>query len=270
MENMTRLASGRLGRRSFLLAAAGLAAAQPSGAAIVPRRKIALFNGRDLTGFYTWLRSSRYEDPRGVFGVRDGLLRISGEDWGGLITKDSYRDYHLTLEWKWGGRTFPPRLENARDSGILLHCTGPDGAAGGVWMESIECQIIEGGCGDFILVGGLGRPSLTVECRTGPDGQHYWQKGGAPVTKDSGRFNWFGRDPEWKDVLGFRGRQDVERPTGEWNLSEVICRGASITNRVNGVTVNHGEKASLSAGKILLQSEGAEILIRRFELEPAG
>jgi hypothetical protein len=255
-------------RRAFLLAAGAI-----TGAAqipISPRERVPLFNGRDLTGFYTWLRSSRYEDPRRVFSVRDGLLRITGEDWGGLTTKDSYRDYHLTLEWKWGGRTYEPRLNNARDSGILLHCTGADGARGGIWMESIECQIIEGGCGDFILVDGLNRPSLTVECRTGPDGQHYWHKGGTPVTKDRGRFNWYGRDHDWKDVLGFRGRQDVEKPAGEWNLSETICAGDSITNLVNGVVVNRGAKASHAQGKIMIQSEGAEILIRRFELVPVA
>src|SRR5581483_9157195 len=100
----------------------------------------------------------------------------------------------------------------ARDSGILLHCVGPDGAAGGQWMESQECQIIEGGCGDFIMVGGRGKPKLTVETRTGPDGQPYYEKGGTAQTRDSGRFNWWGRDPNWKDTLGFRGARDVEKP----------------------------------------------------------
>ena len=57
--------------------------------------------------------------------------------------------------------------ENARDSGILLHCVGPDGAAGGNWMESQECQIIEGGCGDLLMVGGRERPRLTCEIRIG-------------------------------------------------------------------------------------------------------
>ncbi|MBI4875892.1 MAG: DUF1080 domain-containing protein [Acidobacteria bacterium] len=262
--------SGRINRRAFLCAAAGAWAVAAHGQQkpTTPTREIALFNGRDLTGLYTWLRTTRYEDPKKVFSVRDGLLRISGEDWGGIATREAYRDYHLTLEWKWGPLVFEPRLKNARDSGILLHCVGADGARGGTWMESIECQIIEGGCGDFILVEGANRPSMTVECRVGPDGQHYWQKGGAPVAKDRGRFNWYGRDVEWKDVLGFRGRAEVEKPAGEWNVSEAICDGSSVTNLVNGVVVNHGASASHTQGKIMLQSEGAEILIRRFELAP--
>lgn len=61
-----------------------------------------LFNGRNLGGFYTYLEHSKYEDPKRVFTIQGGLLRISGEEWGGVVTKDSYRDYHLVVEWKWG------------------------------------------------------------------------------------------------------------------------------------------------------------------------
>ena len=158
--------------------------------------------------------------------------------------------------------------QDARDSGILLHCVGPDGAAGGNWMESQECQIIEGGCGDFIMVNGREKPSLTCETRVGPDRQLYFEKGGKAVTRNSGRFNWWGRDPAWKDVLGFRGSRDVEKPAGEWNRMEVICDGDSITNIVNGYVVNVGTKSSLTKGKIMFQSEGAEIFFRKIEVRP--
>jgi hypothetical protein len=246
-------------RRTFLLT---------SIVAVTPARAIRLFDGKSLAGWYTWLRESRYEDPRRVFSVENGVLRISGEDWGGIATKESYRDYRLAVEWRWGGATHGNRKDKARNSGILIHAYGDDGAASGVWLESIECQLIEGGCGDFILVAGKTKPSLTVECRTGAGGQLYWEKGGAPVARDAGRFNWYGRDPEWKDELGFRGRNDVEKPLGEWNLSEVVCDGDRITNLVNGVVVNEGRAARPSEGKIQIQSEGAEVLIRRVELLP--
>ncbi len=196
------------------------------------------------------------------------MIRISGEEFGGLTTKDEFHDYHLVAEWKWGERTFGSRKQAARDSGILLHCVGPDGAAGGNWMESQECQIIEGGCGDFIMVNGREKPSLTCETRVGPDGQLYFEKGGKAVTRDSGRYNWWGRDPSWKDVLGFRGSRDVEKPAGEWNRMEVICDGDSITNIVNGYVVNIGTKSSLTKGKIIFQSEGAEIFFRKIEVRP--
>lgn len=257
-----------LSRRAFLYGWACAPALAARSAPIAPSTTITLFNGRDLEGWYTWLRTTGRDDPKGVFAVRDGLLRVSGEDWGVLSTRAAYRDYRLIVEWKWGGATFGARSDKARDSGILVHATGEDGARGNVWPESIEHQIIEGGCGDFILVAGAGRPTLTAECRVGPDGQYYWSKGSPAVTRDRGRINWWGRDPAWEDRLGFRGRRDVERPTGEWNRSESICAGDSITNVVNGVVVNHGTRSSHTSGRIAIQSEGAELLIRRIELVP--
>ncbi|HEU5115071.1 MAG TPA: DUF1080 domain-containing protein, partial [Isosphaeraceae bacterium] len=167
-----------------------------------------------------------------------------------------------------GGKTWPPRTERSRDSGILVHGVGPDGAAGGLWLESIECQIIEGGCGDFILVAGQGRPELTCTVRKGANNQWYFDPSGETVTRNSGRYNWWGRDPEWKDVLGYRGPRDVEKPSGEWNRIEVICDGDSITNLVNGVLVNKGTGSNRTKGKIQFQSEGAEIFFRKIEIRP--
>jgi neutral ceramidase len=236
--------------------------------AVTPTQEISLFNGHDLDGWYTWLKENKYEDPKKVFSVRDGMIRISGEEWGGIATRKSYRDYHLVVEWKWGGPTYGERTGKARDSGILVHARGEDGAYSRTWLESIESQVIEGGTGDFIMVGGRRQPSLTVQVREGANGEVYWQEGGKPVTRDKGRFNWYGRDPEWKDQMGFRGRQDVESPTGEWNRSEVICEGDSIKTMLNGKVVNYGTNSSHTFGKIQLQSEGAEILIRRVELLP--
>ena len=247
-----------------------LVLAQTEPKVVRPTKKVALFNGKNLDGWYVWLRENKLQDPNKVFSVQNGALRISGEEWGGVATRDAYRDYHLVVEWKWGGATHGTRKNAARDSGILVHGVGEDGAYSGIWLESVESQIIEGGTGDFILVGGKGQPSLTVETREGPNNQLYWEKGGKPVTRDRGRFNWFGRDPQWKDVLGFRGPQDVEKPVGEWNRQEVICDGDSITNIVNGVIVNHGTKSSHTVGKIQLQSEGAEILIRKVEIRPVN
>jgi hypothetical protein len=226
------------------------------------------FNGTDLTGFYTYLHDHKYQDPANVFTVRDGMIHISGEEFGGLTTREEFHDYHLVAEWKWGARTWAPRKQNARDSGILLHCVGPDGAAGGNWMQSQECQIIEGGCGDLIMVSGKAKPSLTCEARSTAGGQLVYEKGRPQVSRNSGRFNWWGRDPDWKDTLGFRGKRDVEKPAGEWNRMEVICDGDTITNIVNGYVVNAGTKSSLTGGKIIFQSEGAEIIFRKIEIRP--
>ena len=114
----------------------------------------------------------------------------------------------------------------------------------------------------------LDRIASARETRVGPDRQLYFEKGGKAVTRDSGRFNWWGRDPSWKDVLGYRGARDVEKPAGEWNHMDVVCDGDSITTILNGYLVNIGTKSSLTRGKILFQSEGAEILFRKIEVRP--
>jgi hypothetical protein len=240
----------------------------PRRQAVAPAQTITLFNGRNLDNWYTFLRDDKYADPKGVFTVQDGVLRISGEEWGGVATRQMYRDYHLIVEWKWGGPAHGDRGAKARDSGILVHGVGEDGAASGVWLESIESQIIEGGAGDLLMVAGKRLPWLTARVRPGKGTELYWDETAKPVARDRGRFNWYGRDPEWKDVLGFRGRQDVEAPTGEWNRQEVICDGDTIRNIVNGKLVNFATDSSHSFGKIQLQSEGAEIWIRRVEIRP--
>jgi hypothetical protein len=260
----------------FALLLLTLAVSATAQDAIQPKSKIRLFNGRDLDGWYTWLKDHGYNDPNKVYSVTGGMIRISGQDWGGIATRQSYRDYHLTVEWKWGGKTWAPREDRARDSGILVHAVGEDGAYNKTWLESVESQIIEGGSGDFILVGGKNKPRLTADTRRGDPSidqdknQLYWQKGGTPVTRDSGRFNWWGRDPHWKDKIDFRGARDVEKPVGKWNRQEVICDGGTITNILNGVVVNHGYDSSHTSGKIQIQSEGAEILIRKVDLLPVG
>jgi hypothetical protein len=270
----------------LVLAVGVLAFARPDAAPAADKDDgtIHLFNGKDLTGFYTYLGApekgakpyGKNNDPKKVFTVQDGAIRVSGEVFGCFVTEKEYDNYHLIVEYKWGEKTWAPREKAARDSGVLLHCVGDDGAASGYWLESIECQMIEGGTGDFILVKGKNQPTLTssVEMRpTGAPGgkihdEPYYKQGGTPKEFKSGRVNWSGRDPEWRDVKGFRGKNDVEKPVGEWNRLEVICDGDKITNMLNGTVVNVATKCSVTKGKILFQSEGAEVFFRRIDLTP--
>ena len=241
-----------------------LATSDSSTAAESVVEPIKLFNGKDLTNFYTFLKDTgKNNDPEKVFTVQDGVIRVSGKIFGYFITEKEYENYHLVTEFKWGEETWKPRKGNARDSGILLHCVGEDR----VWPESIECQMIEGGTGDFILVKGKTQPTITARVvQRGK--QYYFSPDGSPRTFKGGRINWYGRDPEWKDVVGFRGKQDVEKPVGEWNRLECICAGGNMTYLLNGKLVNAGTDASHTKGKILFQSEGAEVFFRRIELLP--
>jgi hypothetical protein len=256
-----------------LLLAAPLLADEP----VRPTGVIKLFDGKTLGDCYTYLQDTKYEDPRRVFRVADGLLHVTGEGMGSLITNKEYRDYHLVLEFKWGEKVYPPRTEKTKDSGLLIHSRGADGGYNGIWMPSIEVQIIEGGMGDYILVTGKdkdGEPvpiSLTCETARDRDNEVIWQKGGKRETfdlKNRKRINWFGRDPDWADKLGFRGKDDIDRAQTEWTRFDVICDGGHVQNYVNGTLVNEAFDVTPNSGRIQLQAELAEVYFRRWELYP--
>jgi hypothetical protein len=262
---------------------AGVAARQAPAAAIAPTATIKLFDGRSLANFETWLVDHHEADPERVFGVVDQVdgapaIRISGQVWGGLLTKQSYRDYRLVAEFRWGGATWGDRKARARDSGVLLHAQGRLGNTksdfNGPWLRSIEFQIIEGGVGDILPVSGYGdngeqiKPALTAHARKDRDGENVYDAKGAPQVFSSGRINWWGRSEDWADRLGFRGAQDVESPGLEWTRIEAVVEKDTLKYFVNGKLVNEATNTSVADGKIMIQSEGAEIYFRRIDLEP--
>ena len=85
----------------------------------------------------------------------------------------------------------------------------------------------------------------------------------------------FGKDPEWQNVKGSHSPNDATLPHDQWNTMEVIADGDTLTCRINGREVNKatnlrigsvGKEASLTRGRIGIQSEGGEIFFRRLEL----
>src|SRR5436305_7701871 len=75
---------------------------------------VSLFNGKDLTGWDSLLGPAekgtpplgKNHDVKNVFSVveLDGkpAIRVSGQVWGGLTTRDEFENYHLRVEFKWG------------------------------------------------------------------------------------------------------------------------------------------------------------------------
>lgn len=268
------------------------AAARPTGSdpkPIVPDKKISLFNGKDLTNFYTHLVDHKYNDPNRVFTVVEQIdgapaIRVSGENWGGFITKEAYADYHLVVEYRWGDLSWGNRLDRALDGGILVHARGPDGNSradfNGPWMSSIEYQLIEGATGDFIRVRGhdwdgkpVASPNIIGTVRILRNGQSNWDPNGVVKVFDEnsrGRLCVSYKDPDWSGELGYRGFNDVEKPVGQWNKAEIICKGDTLIFMLNGQVVNKGTKCNFTSGKILFQSEGAEHFFRRIDLYPVN
>ena len=212
------------------------------------RNVIHLLQGNDRTPFYSFLKDLGVnKDPDNVFTLTNGVLHITGQYYGYLATKDTnFANYKLVAEFKWGEKTWPPRETNACDSGILIHCGGKDQ----VWPKSIEAQIIEGGTGDILVVSGA---YLTVD--------------GVTKGPQIARFDRPGRNP-WRDEKGFRGPHEIEKPRGEWIRWKYCAMEIKSLITVNGNKTLEGVRASPQSGKILIQSEGAEIFFRRLDVYP--
>ncbi len=248
---------------------------------------IDLFNGTDLSGWYTWQKApepssvveglpkdpdgnylepiGKNKDPLGVFTVvmEDELpaIRISGETYGILVTENTFENYHLRLEFKWGDERYPPRENELMDSGILYHSMGPEGAWGGVWMKSLECQVMEQACGDFICVDTT--YADIPAGRSSSDERYRYRKGS--------EMNTFGPEQGY-----CQKNQDYEKTAGEWNVMEIYTFGNESVHLVNGKLNMHaynlrylenGKEVPLSNGKIQLQSEGAEIFYRNIQIK---
>lgn len=239
---------------------------------VAPTSPAALFDGKDLSGLEVWLEHTRCDDPKKVFRVTDGMLHITGDDAGYAATAKAYRDYRVVVEYKWGKKTDGGKF--VRNSGLLLNAVGPHGGANGRWMSCIECQLAQGCVGDLIVIRGKDAArktipvSITSDVVLGPDKRPRWKEGGTKTVFTNRQLWWNKHDPDFKEYLDTRGKNDVESPLGEWTRVECVCDKDTITVIVNGATVNKAYDVFPAAGRVLLQCEGFELFVRKFEIQP--
>ena len=122
------------------------------------------------------------------------------------------------------------RFLKAGNTGVLVDMQLPDR----VWPRSVECQGMHDHQGDFWLWGGVaGNEPFNL------------QKNGIKMLQPS-----------------------AENSVGEWSTYQTVCRSNSVEIIVNGKAMNKLTGGNVSEGFIGLQSEGAEIEVRRVYLEP--
>jgi hypothetical protein len=239
----------------LILSAIGSSASCAQQASTIPphSKLKPLFNGKNFKGFDTLLEKHGINnDPDSVFQVEDGVLHISGQEFGGLVTKKEFENYYLRAEFKWGEKMFSPRLGKSRDSGIQYNLTGPVK----VWARTMEFQINEGGTGDMWVINGTG---ATV------DG-HVYQSTAQPGPGEYVRIPHIGRGPLVNET-GYRDPvDDLEKPHGEWNVLELVNQHDRILYFVNGKLALSATNPSITHGKILFQCEGAEVYFRDMEI----
>jgi hypothetical protein len=201
-----------------------------------------------------------HSDPNGVFTVKDGQIRVSGEEWGAITTLEEFERFHLRFEMKWGEKKWPPRESALRDSGILYFAVGPHGVENDHWMRSHEFQIQEGDSGDYHSLDGV-----MIDVNSGDANEGDWK--------------FYRYDPELplrKNVSARVVKLGLyENPNGEWDTMEVIADADTLIHIVNGHEVFRGYNSRqvdgknisvLSKGKIQIQSEGAEVFYRNIQI----
>ena len=247
-----------------------------------------LWNGKDLTGWDMFMTNpdaswdvlglkrdaagkylepiGKNNDPLHVFNIEtiDGrpAIHITGQGFGTITTKESFGNFHLRLQVKWGEKKWGSKLKSPRDAGLLYFCHGELGFEHKTWPRSIEFQIKEHDMGDLYALA----TQVTVNARH--DGRLWlYDPKGEPTLF------------EQKTPIGNRCGKlgDPEKPNGEWNTLDLICLDGDSIHIVNGTVVmrlhnaqrlNGGAPAPLTSGQISLQTEGAEVFYRDIALRP--
>jgi hypothetical protein len=204
--------------------------------------------------------------PATIFAVENGEIHAYPSQPAGsaqpnayLLSDADYKDYVLSLEYKWGEKKFPPRLDHVRDAGLLYNVHREIPAN---WPACFEAQIQEGDTGDSWAVSS--QVSSFVDPKTGLYALP--ENGGVPVT--------VGKNGDFQ-----RTRHSRVNEYPGWNTVEIIVRGDRATHIVNGVTnMRVGDLKGWDAasnnwvkvdhGRVALQAESAEVFYRNIRMRP--
>jgi len=225
----------------------------------------ALFNGKDLDGWVLDVPSRdkisestdiqikdgvmTFDTRNGTwwtatppsFIVRDGLLVSLGKPGGHLVSKETYSNYKLVVEYRFS--------KEPGNCGVLVHASTPRRLYD-MFPQSIEVQMQHENAGDFWCIG----ENIEV-----PDMEKR-----RPRKEPSQSFG--GNATDARRIINLT--DGAEKPLGEWNTMVIECIGDEVKVHVNGTMVNHGSKSTASSGKIALQAEGSEVEFRKVELTP--
>lgn len=211
------------------------------------------------------------KDPKKVFSVieenGEEIIKITGEIYAGLVTKKDYENYHLKWQFKWGEKKWEPRIDKKRNSGVLYHSVGDYTDFWKVWMTSLECEVQETDCGDFITIG---HGNVTAKCNStkAENGKYYFDPKG--VLNEYAWAEGYETGRCWKPG-------DPEKPIGEWNTMELICFGDTSIHILNNQVVMvvkepkgllDGQWKPMTKGKIQIQSEAAEVFYKNIIITP--
>jgi len=198
-----------------------------------------LFNGKNLDGWHTDVPAMDSKpDTINPFIVRNGMLVSLGTPGGHLITDKIYKNYQLTVQYRFAGKP--------GNCGVLVHASTPR-ILYGMFPKSMEVQMQHQDAGDFWCI----EEDITV-----PD----------MVNRRGPKENWGINGDKLRRIKNLT--DDSEKPAGEWNTMIIQCLNNEIKVWVNGILVNHGINCTASSGQIALQAEGSEVEFKQLDLNP--
>jgi hypothetical protein len=229
-----------------------------------------LFNGRDLSGWYSFLQvHGKDRDPDRVITIEDGMIRLYKHAehgtrvvMGYIATEKEYGDYHFRFKYRWGEKRFEPRLKLKRDAGLYYHLIGEDH----VWPKALQFQVQQTDVGDLITLYGF-----QVDTWTDP------KTFGAEIPTYRPAADWGEPRVMGGKGLAYQGRLPGEIEVDGWNTVEIIVKGDRTTHILNGKVVNEGAKVRhvdektgqsrpITRGRIALEIEAAEVDFRDVEI----
>lgn len=203
---------------------------------------VSLFDGKTLKGWYTDVpKADNNPDIEPSFVVRDGMLVSMGVPRGHLITKESFKDYRLEVQYRFA--------DKPGNCGVLVHTDGErPRVLYDMFPASIEVQMQHKQAGDFWCIHeNISVPNM-AERRKGPPER------------------WGGKMGQSRHIKNLT--DGSEKALGEWNTMIIECLGDRVRVWVNNDLVNDGFDATASEGQIALQAEGAQVEFRKLEMTP--
>jgi hypothetical protein len=190
-------------------------------------------------------------------------ITVSGAQAGALMTRKEHENYSLTVEFRWGNKTYPPRENKPRAAAILLHATGPEGVYEKIWPQSIAVLLNEGDLGTIQLRGAPGKIECSAKMKESPDKRREYVGGevfGLPLVS--------GKPVGWNNFLYRLASPDGDpAKPGDWNKVLVTCDEDVLSVVVNDKTVNEIKGLNIKKGHVGFTSQHADYTLRKVELE---
>lgn len=207
------------------LAVVLLATMLSSGAVAQEAGFTSLFNGTSLDG---WVNINCAPD---TFGVRDGVITVTGVPICEIRTERMYENFVLELEYQ--------HVKPLGNAGVFIWADALP-ARGQPFLRAIEVQVLDG------------RNSETYSSHGDVFAIH-----GAVLTPDR---------PHPKGAMRSLPIEYRAKGPGQWNHYRITANNGTIKLAVNGKEVSGGYDISPRKGYIALESEGAPVLFRNIRI----